>query len=67
MPHVVIASERDIVCHREVDAEDALEQARMASLEFPMATNVWLYDSLSEAPWHSFLVPASQKKRARSL
>ena len=72
MSHVVVGTATAIVCHRECeDAEGfpfpgsvaALEQARTASAEFPDATDVWLFGSLSEAPWHASLVPAPKNKK----
>lgn len=66
MPHVVIGTDKAIVCHREVPAEEALEHARTASAEFPEAMDVWLFESLSEAPWHASLTPV-RRKGSRSL
>lgn len=63
MSHVVIGTATAIVCHREVPSPEALEQARTASAEFPEATDVWLFGSLSEAPWHASLVPAPKNKK----
>jgi hypothetical protein len=57
MPHVVIGTATAIVCHREVRSEEALEQARTASAEFPDATDLWLFGRLSESPWHASLTP----------
>lgn len=56
MPSVVVMSIRERLCFREVPAETALEQARNASAEFPGATGVWLFESLSEAPWHAWVI-----------
>lgn len=74
MPHIVIGTATAIVCHRECESAEGfpfpgsvagLEQARTASAEFPEATDVWLFDALSEAPWHASLTPAPRGKKSR--
>lgn len=57
MPHVVIGTATAIVCaSARCLPRTALEQARNASTEFPVATGVWWLEALSEAPWHAWVV-----------
>ncbi len=63
MPSLVIATANAIVAHEQVEPETALEQAQTASAGYPEATDVWLFDAASKAPWHASLVPAPRNKK----
>ena len=43
----------------------ALEQARNASVAHEGVTDVWLFDSLSEAPWHASVALPPKGNRPR--
>jgi hypothetical protein len=61
---IVVADCDTIVCSREGESVEgfpfpgsvvAFEQVETISTEFPRATDVWLFDDPSRAPWHASL------------
>jgi hypothetical protein len=55
MAHIVYVEGRNLK-YQEASPEHCLEEARQASQELG-GPEMWLYEALSEAPWH---VPAQE-------
>jgi hypothetical protein len=53
MPTLVIAADSRLLELPVDRPEEALDQARNASSAFGGVSDVWLFESRSEAPWHA--------------